>query len=187
MALAEVRWPGCGVLDIEDATVAYSGSTDNNSINQRSTTEILLGNLRTAWKENKNFTPINRRMMKMRLKIGKIWLSIISVYAPTDVTDPSISEEFYHQLSHILKGVNNKDLLLMLRDFNARIGPAVKPTRLHGVHNPDTRNNNGERFLEFCTSHGLVLTNTLFPHKKIHQEDMCWITSWSIKSLEPLY
>ena len=105
----------------------------------------------------------------MRLKIEKIWLSITSVYAPTDVTDPSISEEFYHQLSHILKGVNNKDLLLMLGDFNARIGPAVKPTRLHGVHNPDTCSNNGERLLNFCTSHGLVITNTLFAHEKIHQ------------------
>ena len=48
MALAEVRWPGCGVLDIEDATVAYSGSTDNNPINPRGTAVILLGNLRTA-------------------------------------------------------------------------------------------------------------------------------------------
>ena len=67
MALAEVRWPGCGVLDIEDATVAYSGSTDNNPINQRGTAVILLGNLRTAWKENKNFTSKNERMMKMRL------------------------------------------------------------------------------------------------------------------------
>ena len=169
MALAEVQWPGCGVLDIEDATVVYSGSTDTNPINQRGTAVILLGNLRTAWKENKNSTPKNERMMKMRLKIGKIWLSITSVYAPTNVTDPSISEEFYHQLSHTLKEVNNKDLLLMLGDFNARIGPAVKPTRLHGVHNPDTHNNNVERLLDFCTSHGLVITNTLFPHKKNHQ------------------
>ena len=149
MALAEVRWPGCGVLDIEDATVEYSKFKDNNPINQRGAAVILLGNLRTAWKENKNSTPINVRLMKMRLKIGKIWLSIISVYAPTDVTDPSISEEFYHQLSHTLKGVNNKDLLLVLGDFNARIGPAVKPTRLHGVHNLDTRNNNSERLLDF--------------------------------------
>ena len=165
MVLAEVRWFGCGVLDIEGATVACSGSTDNNPINQRGTAVILLGNLRTAWKENKKFTSINERLMKT----GKIWLNIISVYAPTDVTDPSISEEFYHQLSHTLKGVNNKDLLLMLGDFNARIGPAVKPTRLRGIHNLDTHNKNGERLLDFCTSHGLVITNTLFPHKKIHQ------------------
>ena len=59
IALAEVQWLGCGVLYIEDATVVYSRSTNNNPINQRGTAVILLGNLRTAWKENKNFTPIN--------------------------------------------------------------------------------------------------------------------------------
>ena len=55
----------------------------------------------------------------------------------------------------------------MLGDFNARVGPVVKPTRLYGAHNPDFQNNNGD--LDFCNNHGLVITSTLFPHRKIHQ------------------
>ena len=90
--------------------------------------------------------------------MGKIWLSIISVYAPTEVSDPSTSNEFYFQLQHTIKEVNHKDMLLFLGDFNARVGLAIKPTRLHGAHNPDKWNNNGERLLDFCNKHGLVIT-----------------------------
>ena len=60
-------------------------------------------------------------------------------------------------------------MLLVLGDFNARVGLAIKPTELHGAHNTDKCNNNGERLLDLCNKHGLVITNTLFPHKKIHQ------------------
>ena len=169
MALSEVRWSGCGVLEVENATVLYSGSADKNSSNQRGTAVVLIGYLKTAWMEKHIFFPINDRSLKIRLKLGKIWLSIISVYAPTEVSDPYTSDEFYFQLQHTVKEVNHKDMLLVLGDFNARVVPAIKPTRLHGAHNPDNFNNNGERLLDFCNKHGLVITNTVFPHKKTHQ------------------
>ena len=60
-------------------------------------------------------------------------------------------------------------MLLVLGDFNARVGPSPYPSSLHGSHNPDTRNNNGERLVDFCNHNGLVILNTIFPHKKIHQ------------------
>ena len=143
MALYEVRWSGCGVLEVENATIVYSGSADKHSSNQRGTVVVLIGYLRTAWKEKNIFFPINGRSLKIRLKLGKIWLSIISVYGPTEVSDPSTSDEFYFQLQYAIKGVKLKDMLLVLGDFNARVGLAIKPTGLHGAHNPDKCNNNG--------------------------------------------
>ena len=169
MALSKVRWSGCSVLEVENATVVYSGSADKHSSNRRGTAVVLIGYLRTAWKEKNIFFPINDRLLKIRLKLGKIWLSIISVYAPTKVSDPSTSDKFYFQLQHTVKGVNHKYMLLVLGDFNARVSPAIKPTELHRAHNPNKCNNNGERLLDFCKKHGLVITNTVFPHKKIHQ------------------
>ena len=59
-------------------------------------------------------------------------------------------------------------MLLVLGDFNARVGPDIKPTRLHGAHDFDKCNNNGERLLDFCNKHGLGIINTVFSHKKIH-------------------
>ena len=113
MALSEVRWSGCGVLEVENATVVYSGSAFKHSSNQRGTAVVLIGYLRTAWKKKNIFFPINDRSLKIRLKLGKIWLSIISVYAPTEVSDPSTSDEFYFQLQHTIKGVNHKYMLLV--------------------------------------------------------------------------
>ena len=40
---------------------------------------------------------------------------------------------------------------------------------LHGKHNPDVRNNNNRRLVDFCNFNNLTITNTLFSHRKIHQ------------------
>ena len=37
MALSEVRWPGCSVLEVENATVVYSDNEENNICSQRGT------------------------------------------------------------------------------------------------------------------------------------------------------
>ena len=103
MALSEVRWPGYGVLEMENATVVYSDSADKHSGNQRGTAVVLFGYLRNAWKKKNLFILINDSLTKIKLKWGKIWLSIISVYAPTKVSEPSTSEEYYFQLQHIVK------------------------------------------------------------------------------------
>ena len=149
--------------------MVYSGTNEKLSENQRGTAVVLLGNIRNAWKENKIFTPINERLLKLRLKTEKLWLSIIAVYAPTEVEEAIISDEFYDQLQVTLDEVNKKDVILVLGDFNARIGPSLNPSNLHGVHNPDKCNKNGERLIDFCNQNGLAITNTLFPHKNIHQ------------------
>ena len=41
MTLSEVRWSGCGVLEVKNATVVYSGSADKHSSNQKAV--VLIG------------------------------------------------------------------------------------------------------------------------------------------------
>lgn len=38
-----------------------------------------------------------------------------------------------------------------------------------GPYGETTRNNNGERMLEYCSMNNLIITNTFFKHKDIHK------------------
>ena len=66
MTLSEVQWTGCGILEVEEATVLNSGVDEKTTENQRGTTVVLISEIRNAWKE-KSLYPINERLMKLRL------------------------------------------------------------------------------------------------------------------------
>ncbi|KAK2190948.1 hypothetical protein NP493_64g04018 [Ridgeia piscesae] len=48
--------------------------------------------------------------------------TIISVYAPTMTNPEENKEAFYNQLASVLSGISRTDKLLLIGDFNARIG-----------------------------------------------------------------
>ena len=63
--------------------------------------------------------PVSDRIMTMRLPLSKDnFVTIISVYAPTMTNPDENKEVFYNQLS----GIPCTDKLLLIGDFNARIG-----------------------------------------------------------------
>ena len=103
--------------------------------------------------------------MKVRLISRSV--SIISVYAPTESDEDTEAERFYDKLQDLVINANKKDMLIILGDFNARVGSSE--TRLHGRYNPDKRNEHGTRLVDFCHRNSLFLINTFFPHKKIHR------------------
>ena len=80
-------------------------------------------------------------------------------------------EEFYSKLQEQLVKVSNHDILIVLGDFNAKIGcDNTGYERNMGKHGLGTRNDNGERFLELCLENDLAIGGTLFQHKRIHKE-----------------
>ena len=67
--------------------------------------------------------PVSDRIMMMRLPLGKDnYATIISVYAPTMTNPDDNKEAFYNQLSSTLRDIPRTDKLLLIGDFNARIG-----------------------------------------------------------------
>ena len=76
-------------------------------------------------------------------------MSIIAVYAPTEVDGAIEAENFYEKLKDLVAETNQKDVIITLGDFNARVGPSTTPSRLHDPHNPDKKNQNGTR-LNIC-------------------------------------
>ena len=55
-------------------------------------------------------------------------------------------------------------------DFNAKIGDVnLGLKNVMGRHGLDTRNENGDMFIDLCVNYNLVIGGSLFPHKAIHK------------------
>ncbi|XP_035672024.1 uncharacterized protein LOC118413014 [Branchiostoma floridae] len=107
------------------------------------------------------------RLMSLRLPLqDNQSVTLISVYAPTLQADPATKETFYTELRSLLANVNEADKILVLGDFNARVGRdhEVWPGAL-GRHGVGNCNDNGRLLLELCAERGLSITNTLFQQK----------------------
>ena len=107
--------------------------------------------------------------MSMRVPIEKgRYLTLVNVYAPTMTYSVEEKETFYQELTHTVLGVPREDKLLILGDFNARVGMDWDTYRgIIGKYGKKKKNSNGELLLTFCAQLELSITNTFFyhPHK----------------------
>ncbi|BHF68704.1 hypothetical protein SprV_0301174300 [Sparganum proliferum] len=80
------------------------------------------------------------------------------------MTSPDAArDKFYEDLHALLATVSKADKLVVLGDFNARVG--ADPTAWRGVLGPHGlrgSNDNGLLLLRTCAEHRLILTNTFF-------------------------
>ena len=75
-------------------------------------------------------------------------------------------EAFYNQLASVLSGIPRTDKLLLIGDFNARIGrDNDKWPLVMGKHGIGKCNSNDELLLALCTEFELTVTNTMFKQK----------------------
>ncbi|BHF67337.1 hypothetical protein SprV_0301036300 [Sparganum proliferum] len=107
---------------------------------------------------------INDRLMSLRLppREGK-FATIISVDTPAMTSPDAARDKFYEDLHALLATVSKADKLIVLGDFNARVG--TDHTAWRGVLGPfglRGSNDNGLLLLHTCTEHRLILTNTFF-------------------------
>ena len=107
------------------------------------------------------------RLMSLRLPIqDNKFATIISVYAPTLQADPGTKEAFYHDLGMLIKAADRRDKLLIMGDFNARVGREHDLCKgVIGRHGIGNCNDNERMLLELCSEHNLTITNTLFQQK----------------------
>ncbi|BHF68719.1 hypothetical protein SprV_0301175800 [Sparganum proliferum] len=110
---------------------------------------------------------INDRLMSFRLPLrrgrGK-FATIISAYAPPMTSpDAAARDKFYEDLHALLATVSKADKLIVLGDFNARVGTDHTAWRgVLGPHGLRGSNDNGLLLLRTCAKHRLILTNTCF-------------------------
>ncbi|BHF69188.1 hypothetical protein SprV_0301223100 [Sparganum proliferum] len=108
---------------------------------------------------------INDRLMSLRLPLrrgGKL-ATIISAYAPPMTSPVAARDNFYEDLHALLTTVSKADKLIVLGDFNARVGTDHTAWRgVLGPHGLRGSNDNGLLLLRTCAEHRLILTNTFF-------------------------
>ena len=119
-----------------------------------------------------NIEHISERIMSIRLLEGNQYRTYIQIYAPCNDSYPEEErQEFFETLSDHINKIKNNDEVIIMGDFNGRVGPTRAPWRDYlGPHSDhDTPcNSNGEKLLSLCAEFNLCITNTLFQHRKSH-------------------
>ena len=92
-------------------------------------------------------------------------IMVIQVYVPTSNAEEAEVESFYEDLQDLLELTPKKDVLFIIRDWNAKLGSQETPG-LTGKFGLGIRNEAGQRLIEFCQENTLVIANTLFQQHK---------------------
>ena len=109
--------------------------------------------------------PVSDRIMRLPLSKDN-FAKIISVYAPTMTNPDENKEAFYNQLASVRSDIPRTDKLLLIGDFNARIGrDNDKWPLVIGKHGIGKCNSNCELPLALCSEFELIVTNTMFKQK----------------------
>jgi uncharacterized protein (UPF0261 family) len=121
------------------------------------------------------WSPISERIMIAHFKTKIRSLTIIQYYAPMEVTEKYKKEEFYHQLSETVTTFKKRNVIIMMRDMNAKIGSNNEGMEhVMGRHGIGNMHENGELFNDLCANYDLVIGGTVFPHKTCHK--VSWVS-----------
>jgi endonuclease/exonuclease/phosphatase family metal-dependent hydrolase len=97
-------------------------------------------------------------------------LTIVQCYAPTNAATIEEKEVFYGLLEATLHHVKQSDIVILLDDFNAKIGnDNLGLKNVMDKHGQGTRNEIGDIFIDLCVNYNLVIGGSLFLHKDIHK------------------
>ena len=89
---------------------------------------------------------------------------VIQVYALTSNAEEAEAECFYEDLQDLLELTPQKDVLFIIRDWNAKIGSQEIPG-VTGKFGLGIQNEAGQRLIEFCQENTLVIANTIIQWK----------------------
>ena len=92
-------------------------------------------------------------------------IMVIQVYAPTSNAEEAEVERFYEDLQDVLELTPQKDVLFIIRDWNAKVGSQEIPG-VKGKFGLGIQNEAGQRLTKFCQENTLVIANTLFQQYK---------------------
>ena len=104
----------------------------------------------------------SERLLALRLNSTTGPVTVISVYAPTLSATPDTKDVFYENVASIIRNIPSKEQVVVLGDFNARVGEDHDswPSCL-GQFGVGKMNEHGQRLLELCTFHDLCITNSV--------------------------
>ena len=165
VGVAETHWTGNGEFESDGVKILYSGRSDN--IHREGVAFLLNTKAKKSYLEHR---PVSSRIISLRMRGQHINTSIIQVYAPDSSHTDAEIEDFYEELRQEIQRINNRDLLIVMGDFNSKIGSDNDGFQdMMGPFGLGQRNERGEKLLEFCQQNELYVTNTKFYHRMNHR------------------
>ena len=112
----------------------------------------------------------SERILSLCLSTSSGMVNVISAYAPTLCSPQEMKDQFYEDLDNIINKIPETEHIILLGDFNARVGAEHSswPDCL-GHFGVGKMNDNGQRLLELCSLRKLCITNTFFNTKPQHK------------------
>ena len=112
-------------------------------------------------------------MISVRFQGKPFNITVIQVYALTSNAEEADVEQFYEDLQDLLELTPQKDVLFIIRDWNAKVGSQEIPG-VTGKFALGIQNEAGQRLTRYCQENALVIANTLFPQHK--RRPYTWIS-----------
>jgi len=107
----------------------------------------------------------NDRMISVGFQGKSFNITVIQVSAPTSNAEEAEVERFFEDLQDLLELTPKKDVLFIIRDWNAKVGSQEIPG-VTGKFGLGVQNEVGLRLIEFFQENTLVIANTLFQQHK---------------------
>jgi len=172
--MSEVRWREFGEVITHDyTTFIYSGRPQEDDNKSREGVGILMD--KEAKKSLTEWHPVSARIIVAHFKTTIRNIAMIQCYAPTAVAEEDERQEFYVQLSEVLRKQKRRDIIILRGDLNAKVGQENEGLKhIMDRHGLGERNENGQLLVDFCARYHLIIGGTIFPHKNCHK--VTWVS-----------
>ena len=190
-AISEHRWRGEGTYKVDEEWLfLFSGLPMDAEKAMQGVGFLLNQQMQAAWKAADSLCECaGGRLIRIRLKIRGRFFSVIWCYAPTYRCSDEEKDQFYAKLGRLLNEIPARDDLILLGDFNARVGLALEEREeqgpvvreMVGTRGLPERNDNGVRLLDFCSGRvreKLCIASTFYKRREygtwFHQSSRRW-------------
>ena len=170
LGISEARWTGSGQKRLASGELLlFSGHEKEDAPHTQGVALMLSKTAQRAligWEAHgPRFLVANFRTKKQNIN-----LDVIQCYAPTNESEEEEKDDFYERLLALVQARPRKNILILMGDFNAKIGSNNRGyEEIMGKQGIGERNDNGERFADLCATTNLAIGGSLFPHKNIHK------------------
>ena len=134
VGISETKWFGNAV---DGYLVLHSGRPVPDSGDRVERNEGVGIALAERWKSGgEEWKHVSSRIVSARLQLcdravggrrqGPVFGSIVSVYAPTHRASQEDKDKFFADLQGVIDGISGSDVLMIVGDFNARVGSGVR-------------------------------------------------------------
>ena len=107
---------------------------------------------------------VSDRIISVKINTKTVPTTCVQIYAPTYTHWEDEIDDLYDQLQSLLERIPRREAVIILGDFNTKVGECADKEHGIGPYGIGTRNASGETLADFCQTNYLVITNTCFQH-----------------------